>query len=138
MGRHMWFDMSQKKSAACVSKVDMVEYFATFFSKRGWDCFSDMLSRNTVNTATSAIGWGYDLCQRAFCPDLDFGVVHKYVTLHMKNTRKWSYPVGRRLTLRHLPERRHQADSVGQWVRTHMNSSCQQASRMHHARLCAE
>ena len=136
--RHMWFDMSQKKSAACVSKVDMVEYFATFFSKRGWDCFSDMLSRNTVNTATSAFGYGYDFCQRAFCPGLDFGIVHEYVALHVKNTHAWSNPVGRRLTLSRMPESWHQRNSVRQWVRTHMNSSCQQASRMHHPRLCAE
>lgn len=132
-----WRHMSQKNSAACVSRVEMVEYFATFFSRRGWDCFSDMISRDTIKTATSGIGWGYDLCQGAFCPGLGFGIVHQYVALHTNNRHAWPYPVGRRLTLRSIPERKQQETSIRRWVRTHMNSTCHQADTVHNTRLCA-
>lgn len=133
-----WRHMAQKKSAGCVSRVDMVEYFATFFSERGWDCFYHMISRDTVKTATSAIGWGYDLCQGAFCPGLGFGVVHEYFALYTKNPHKWSYPLGRRLTLRSIPKRRQQEASIRRWVRIHMNSTCHEPDRVHKSRLCAE
>lgn len=133
-----WRHMTQKNLAACVSRVDMVEYFATLFSERGRDCFSDTIPRDTIKTATSEIGWGYDLCQGAFCPDdLGLGVVHEYLALRAKNPRAWSYPLGRRLTLRSIPERKQQEVRIRRWVRNHMNSTCHEADRVHKTRLCA-
>lgn len=101
----------------------MVEYFATFFSKAGWECFARMIHQDSVGTHVHALGWGYDVCQKAFCPTLRFGIVHDQVVRHLQNPTQWRYP-GRRLTLRTMSQRHTQATSIARWVNRHLNSSC--------------
>lgn len=134
-----WAHMTRKQPRSCVvTETNMIEYFTTFFSKRGWDCFSTMLSKNMANTVTRSLGWGYDLCQQAFCPELRFGVFHKYITRHTQNSHRWTYRGGRRLSLRSISERHTQERKIRQWVRIHLNTTCHTHSGISKNRVCVE
>ena len=117
------------KRARCVLRSSMIEYFATFFAPRAWQCFLSLLSADAFGTATSGLGWGYDVCHAAACPNDRFGVLLHANASHLANSKRWSMPhpltqSGRRLTLRAIPERIQQAQMLRLWVRRARDADC--------------
>lgn len=117
------------KRTRCVLRSRMIEYFATFFAPRAWQCFLALLSADAFGTATGGLGWGYDVCHAAACPNDRFGVLLHANASHLGNSKRWPMPhpptrSGRSLTLRSIPERIEQANKLKKWARRAHNTDC--------------
>jgi hypothetical protein len=52
-----------------VTFLNFTEIFMTTFDRNAWSCFWSMIDR-IVPAFPESVGWGYDVCLPAFCPDL--------------------------------------------------------------------
>lgn len=56
-----------------LQRMGALEIYLTFFTRRAWDCFAQLLHYTfpkTLHHKGMKIGWGFDMCYRPFCEAL--------------------------------------------------------------------
>ena len=101
----------------CVHVVPVIEIFATLFSAAAWRCFHSLFADEVLETATGAVGWGYDLCFKAHCAPRAlgrFGVALSQYAVHTEGPKVIAHVNKQVRRSEHLMHAKH---AVGErWV----------------------
>ena len=123
-----------------------LELYAALFDRDAWGCFHSMFDWRVLQgngngkaaaDVTSALGWGYDKCFLAHCPDVRLGVADSEVAVHRdrgvrmvthysSHALNLSELFGRRLALPQAQRARAagQMQALFDWVLEHDHRRC--------------
>jgi hypothetical protein len=93
-------------------RIPFIEIFTTIFTREAWTCFWKMIHTLNKILKKKSLGFGYDICLPAHCPQLKYFVDYTQEVKHHSARHK-------KLNLA-----RTQTWLFKRWTRTHMNSEC--------------